>query len=258
MFKKLFFRIIDACGYSLISKSRYDGLREAAYYKPKDDAFHEHLRRLLQKYQVNTVLDVGASGGEYAESLRNDVGYEGWIHSFEPLPHRQAMLESKVAKDPRWVLHKCALGAQPGEAEFNVTSSDVFSSFLEPDPSQPSKYADSNLIVDKVKVRIRTVAEMFPEIMATSGPGPAYLKMDTQGFDLQVFQGAAGVLDQIVGLQSELALKTIYAQAPDWKVMMGAVEKAGYVPSFLLPISIGEDLTIVEVDGIFVRPPKAA
>ncbi len=244
------------CGYAIVSNARFAELRELAFYKPSSDIFLDHLRRIFKMYNISCVLDVGASEGLYAESLRRDLGYEGWIHSFEPLPGRHEALAAKVAKDPRWVLHKCALGSTSGEAELNVTSLDVFSSFLAPDSNQSGKYADSNCVVQRVKVPVRTVAEVLPEILASSGPGAVYLKMDTQGFDLEVFRGAAGVLEQIVALQSELALKTIYAQAPDWQVMMRELIEAGYQPSFFLPISFDKDLSIIEADGIFVRAPE--
>lgn len=253
MLSQLAQRFAGLCGYTIMRSEKYDRLRILENYKPSDSTFNEHLRQVFKRLNVACVLDVGANDGTYAESLRKGVGYEGWIHSFEPLPGRREELLSKSANDPRWVIHTCALGAESGEAEFNVTADDVFSSFLAPDAGQPAKYADSNRVSQKVKVKVSTVAEMLPEILKTCGGGPVYLKMDTQGFDLQVFAGAAPVISHIVGLQSELAFRTIYASAPDWKVMLDAVEKVGFLPSLLLPISFDHDISILEADGIFVR-----
>ena len=204
---------------------------------------------------VTTVLDVGANEGQYAESLRRDVGFEGWIHSFEPLPGRQEVLKSKVAKDPRWTLHPCALGNESGGAELNVAAMDVFSSLREPDPNQPVKYQESNKVIAKVKVPVRTITELMPEILAASGPGPVYVKLDTQGFDLQVFQGAKGVLDSIAALQTELGFRTFYTGAADWLTMTSELATHGFKPSYFQPISFDEGLTILEADGIFVRRP---
>ena len=257
MLGSLIHRLSRLCGYAIVSNARYEDLRTKANYKPCEDVFNEHLRRVFKMLGVTTVLDVGASEGFYAESLRRDVGFEGWIHSFEPLPGRHEVLKNKIAKDPRWVLHTCALGAESGEAELNVAALDVFSSLREPDPNQPAKYLDSNKVIQKIKVPVRTLTEMMPEILASSGNGPVYLKLDTQGFDLQVFMGAKGVLDQIVALQTELAFRTIYAGASDWLAMTAELATKGYKPSYFLPISFDDGLTILEADGIFIRRPEA-
>ncbi|MDB6138080.1 MAG: hypothetical protein JWO94_1152 [Verrucomicrobiaceae bacterium] len=253
MLSQLAQRLAGLCGYAIVRSDKYARLRMLDNYKPDDNTFNEHLKQVFKRFQVACVLDVGANDGAYAESLRKGVGYEGWIHSFEPLPARREELQRKAANDPRWVIHTCALGAESGEAEFNVAADDVFSSFLAPDAGQPEKYAHSNRISEKVKVKVSTVAEMLPDILKTCGGGPVYLKMDTQGFDLQVFTGAVPALSHVVALQSELAFHTIYANAPDWKAMLGAIEKQGFLPSFLLPISFDQDFSILEADGIFVR-----
>lgn len=253
MLSQLVQRLAGLCGYAILRSDKFARLRQLDNYKPSDNTFNEHLKQVFKRLKVNCVLDVGANDGTYAESLRKGVGYEGWIHSFEPLPGRREELERKSANDPRWVIHTCALGAESGEAEFNVTADDVFSSFLAPDAGQPEKYADSNRVSQQVKVKVSTVAEVLPEILKTCGGGPVYLKMDTQGFDLQVFAGAVPGLSHIVGLQSELAFRTIYAAAPDWKAMIEAVEKQGFRPSFFLPISFDKNFSILEADGIFVR-----
>jgi len=258
MLSQLVQRLAGLCGCAIMRSEKYARLRILDNYKPNDSTFNEHLREVFKRFNVACVLDVGANDGAYAESLRKAVGYEGWIHSFEPLPGRREELERKAANDPRWVIHTCALGAESGEAEFNVTADDVFSSFLAPDAGQPTKYADSNRVSQKVKVKVSTVAEVLPEILQTCGGGAVYLKMDTQGFDMQVFAGALPALSHVVGLQSELAFRTIYAAAPDWKAMLAAVEKQGFLPSFFLPISFDQDLSILEADGIFVRAAASA
>jgi hypothetical protein len=37
-----------------------------------------------------------------------------------------------------------------------------------------------------------------------------FLKIDTQGWDMEVLRGASGILDQVVGLQSELSARHCY------------------------------------------------
>jgi hypothetical protein len=52
--------------------------------------------------------------------------------------------------------------------------------------------------------------------------------MDTQGFDVEVFRGAAPVHDRIAGIQSEVSVKRLYADTPDWRQSIGEYEAAGF------------------------------
>jgi hypothetical protein len=55
-----------------------------------------------------------------------------------------------------------------------------------------------------------------------------FLKMDTQGFDLQVFEGAHECLDKIFGLQSELSIQPLYRNMPHYLEVLPIYEKAGF------------------------------
>ncbi len=258
MLKRLIQHLAIKGGHIIVPLDRFYDLRRKESYKPAETPFNEHLKQVFSLTGVDCVLDVGANDGAYAESLRQEVGYEGWIHSFEPVPERQEELMRKAEKDPRWIIHRCAIGAEKGEAEINVMALDVFSSFLTPDPNQPAKYDISNKVARKVKVPVRTISEMLPEILKQQGlESPrVYLKSDTQGFDLQVFKGAKEALPHIVALQSELTFRPIYQNAPDWRTLVDAFAAEGFEPSFLLPISFDDRLAILEADGIFVKKPR--
>ncbi len=44
-----------------------------------------HLRKVFDLYDVQAVIDIGANRGQYRDFLRLEVGYNGVIHSFEPV-----------------------------------------------------------------------------------------------------------------------------------------------------------------------------
>lgn len=218
-------------------------------YKPSEDALAEHLRRLFTKHSIQAVFDVGANDGAYALMLRNEVGYKGAIHSFEPIPEKVRELEIKAKNDKLWEIHNFALGAYSGKETFHVMSSDVFSSFRKPFEGQPNKYNESNRIASAVEVEVRTAAEVIGGL----GVSRVHLKMDTQGFDLEVFAGAVPVLSDIITLQSELSFQRIYEGAPMWDVALERFTQAGYKVSFMLPISLDGDFGCIEADGVFVK-----
>lgn len=241
-------------GYVVLRYSRWEELERLANYKPSENVFAEHLRQVFRHHEIGTVLDVGANDGAYAAMLRRDVGFEGVIHSFEPIPEKARMLRSKASRDGRWEVHEFALGARPGRMKLNLMSSDVFSSFLAPFDGQPQKYRDSNRVASVVEVEVKTVAE----VLETLGLAKIHLKMDTQGFDQEVFAGALPALSRIATLQSELSFRRLYEGAPMWDAAVARFGAAGFKPSFLLPISLDSDLGCIETDGVFVRGEAGA
>jgi FkbM family methyltransferase len=253
MFGPLINRLLRPLGYSVVSTARLSTLQKFDNYKPSENVVAEHLHHLFARHQVDCVFDVGANDGAYAKMLRKEAGYQGWIFSFEPIPKQIATLQELASKDSKWEVCPYALGASAGKQDFNIMTQDVFSSFLPPASGQPEKYLESNRIAETLEVQIRTVGEVWNEVKAQYGLERLYLKMDTQGFDMEVFAGAASVLDFIPALQSELSQRQLYQGAPDLRSALEAFAKAGYEPSMLHPISFEDDLRFIEADGILVR-----
>ena len=85
----------------------------------------------------------------------------------------------------------------------------------------------------------------------------AYLKMDTQGFDLQVFEGATGVLDQFVGMQSEACCVPIYDDMPRLPEQMLAYEKLGFETVGMFAVFRDRPtMRVIEFDLVMVRPER--
>ncbi|MCG8613062.1 MAG: hypothetical protein MI864_21340, partial [Pseudomonadales bacterium] len=85
--------LADKLGLCVIAKWRLDSL-----------LLENRLRRILFEYEIDCVLDVGANVGQYRDFLRNRVGYQGPIISFEPDPENVARLKQLSAKDPKWII----------------------------------------------------------------------------------------------------------------------------------------------------------
>lgn len=253
MLSRIIHQLLERAGYMLVPLQRFHELRIQGNYKPSDSVLAEHLRRIFERHQVECVFDVGANDGAYVQWLRKEVGYPGHVVSFEPIPAQVAVLEKKAANDPSWMICPFALGRSEGTQLFHVMESDVFSSFLKPDGTQPKKYADSNRIQTTLPVQVSTVAKVWDDVRNKFGLSRLYLKMDTQGFDLEVFAGAVPVVESIVALQSEVAFRRIYVGAADFDQASKVFAGAGFRPSMLHPISFDEGLGVIEADGVFVR-----
>ena len=55
-----------------------------------------------------------------------------------------------------------------------------------------------------------------------------FLKMDTQGYDLEVFRGAGDFIDRVIGMQSELSIQPLYEGMPHYLKALQVYESRGF------------------------------
>lgn len=213
-----------------------------------------HLKRLLTHYRVDCVFDVGANAGQFARGLRGPVGYQGRIISFEPNPLVLPKLIAAANGDPLWHVESFALGRTKGTAAFKAYDQSLLGSFLP--LAQDDDHVPDDTSHRSIDVPVRTLADYLPEAKARFGFQRPYLKMDTQGFDLEVAKGAGDALNSFVGLQSEVAFHNIYQGAPTYQEAIGYYEQAGFALSRLVPIHELHFPDLVEMDAVMVN--KAA
>jgi FkbM family methyltransferase len=197
------------------------------------------LRDLLRSLAVNCVLDVGANRGQYAADLRA-VGYRGQIISFEPVRSEFEALQRAFAHDRRWSGLQVALGSVAGTANLIVPEATVFSSFLTLLRPMPGTTG--------ADVEVLRLDGLLPGLLRGQPRPRVFLKMDTQGFDLEVFRGAETSLPWIVGLQSEISVEPLYAQMPHYLESLHAYEQRGYVLHHLAVVNRTSQQDLLELN----------
>jgi FkbM family methyltransferase len=215
--------------------------------------FALHLRELLMRLDVDCVLDVGANVGQYHDFLRNRVQYEGKIVSFEPVSHHLGLLRERAQKDPDWHIEDCALGAQEEQKEINVMVSDQFSSFLEPDYQRVAEYNDMNVLKAKETVTVRRLDVVMPALQKRLGFERPYLKLDTQGFDIEVLRGATGILPSVRALQTEASVLGIYKGMPSYMDTLRHLDGLGFDITGMYTVNRDAALRLVEFDCVMVN-----
>jgi FkbM family methyltransferase len=223
-------------------------------WRAADLPLENHLKSIFEKYEISTVLDVGANIGQYYDFLRNRVGFDGTIHSFEPIPELFNEMSARSKNDKLWKIHNIGLGSENTVLEFNVMAHSVFSSFLKPDNTATEKFSESNSIQRVIKVPVRKLDDYLPSIGLNDLNG-VYLKVDTQGFDREVFGGSLGTLGSIKALQFELAIQRIYKGVPDFLDMLKFIGEFGFDISGMFPITSDEHLRALEFDCLMVKQP---
>lgn len=205
------------------------------------------LKSLLEKNEIDLVLDVGANSGQYYKMLR-DIGYNKKVISFEPGSSAFAAL-AELDADPRWIRKQMALSDSNDTLKLNIYSSELFSSFLSPSEFGVSRFSKEVEIVRQELVDVSTVDEVllgFPD-------AKVFLKMDTQGFDLKILAGARNSLDKIHLIQSEVSISPIYDGMPTYYESFSAFADAGFRLAGLFAMNRDDAGCMVEADAIFVR-----
>ncbi|MBN8832584.1 MAG: FkbM family methyltransferase [Sphingomonadales bacterium] len=211
------------------------------------------LRRMVAHFGIDCVIDVGANAGQYATMLRHDVGFRGTILSFEPNPGVCRELEKVASKDGNWHVYNMALSDRDGEAEFHIMAADQFSSLNVPGQGLEPIFADRTAVTSTVHVPCARLDRLWPDLAPAKEAKAILLKMDTQGHDAQVCSGASKVLGEMVGVQTELAVRPLYAGATDFRTMIALLGEAGFVPNAMFANNKGHFPLLVELDGLFVR-----
>lgn len=213
----------------------------------------EQLLWILRERDVQVVLDVGANTGQFAVRLRR-AGYRGRIESFEPVPETAAALREAANEDPRWRVHELALGEEDGTAVINVTPG-TLSSLLAPS-EYGRQWSRKMRQVREQEIQVRRLDSLWDEVVGADA-GAVFLKMDTQGFDLQAFRGAGERVAELAGLQSEAALLTLYEGMPRLPELLAEYEAAGFDTSGIYTISVERPTQrVIEVDLLMVRRPS--
>lgn len=213
------------------------------------------LIRLLHDQQINVVLDVGASVGGYGSELRRR-GYKGRIVSFEPLPHLFQALEGLTQKSPRWTALPLAVGNETGTALMYIASNGDSSSLL-PMLARISTSAPSIVPSGEIRVNIVRLDDVYRTYCA---PGDrVFLKIDVQGFEDRVLEGANRSLPCVAGLQLELSLVELYDGQVLIEDLIGWLRDRGFAPVWFIhgfrdPLSS----ELLQVDGIFLRTRSSA
>ncbi|MFC5676313.1 FkbM family methyltransferase [Aeromicrobium endophyticum] len=207
------------------------------------------LVRTLESRGIDTVLDVGANVGQYA-TLTRSAGFTGRIISCEPLSGAFGELTRRASRDDAWTAFNVAVGAQPGEAMINVAANS-FSSSIRGMTDAHLRTAPGSRFVASETVPVTTVAE----IAAAHGVDPArtLLKIDTQGFEGEVLQGAGALVGELAAVQLELSFVELYDGQLLFDELVGAMARDGYRIQQLEPGISDPDGRMLQVDGLFVR-----
>jgi len=237
--KKLIRNALNKCGFDVIrTKNSHDNLTK-------------HLSNVLLSRNIDCVFDVGANSGQYGLFLR-ELGYKGYIISFEPVSSVFKLLKKNSENDDKWLCYNYALGDKNEEKILNVYKSTVFSSFLTAnDYSKSIWHSLEDVTPDTVKVF--RLDDVWDDLTGKLACKNYMLKLDTQGFDKFVFDGAHTCLKDISVLQSELSLIPVYEGMLEVYDILKEFNNSNFFISGMYPINRDKSLAVIEYDCVMVK-----
>lgn len=207
------------------------------------------LARYLSAEGIDVVLDIGANTGQYATRLRK-LGFQGAIVSFEPLAAAHAELARRAALDPRWRTCHLALGERSGKRILHVAGNSLSSSFLDM-AARHREAAPQSAYVAEEETEVRTLDEVLGELELDDDQ-TVYLKLDAQGSEKAILDGARHSLGRLHSIQLELSLWPLYEGEGLFPEMLARLDHEGFdlvwiEPAFKDPTS-GR---ILQLEGLF-------
>jgi FkbM family methyltransferase len=207
-------------------------------------------KKLFDHNGINLILDVGANSGQYA--LQNfKIGFSGKIISFEPVSDVYAVLKKKVVKNKNWTAYNYGLGNEEIELPINISKNTYSSSILDIMPSHVIGAPESKY-THKETITIKTLDTVFENIVEKGDV--VLLKLDVQGYEKLVLDGATESLNKIKGVQIEMSIQELYKNELLYDEIISFLKSKGFNLSSLengfYNNKTGE---LLQVDGIFLK-----
>lgn len=163
----------------------------------------EH-RHVAFDHDFRSVIDVGANRGQFALfATRRFPGAA--VYCFEPLPEARKQLAKVLAGRPSVSLFDLALGSEAADKDLRISARDDSSSLLAIG-RQAAEFPGTHE-VDRVPVR---TARLDDVLAVQELWRPSLLKIDVQGFELEVLRGAGSLLHAVDEIVVECSFVELY------------------------------------------------
>jgi FkbM family methyltransferase len=229
-------RVANTFGYDIVG---YDGSNARA-----------RLARWLTEHDIAVIFDVGANCGHFGWDMR-ELGFSGRIVSFEPMQEAFRSLQEAARGDAAWQTVQMGLGARDEERVLNIAANSQSSSFLPMLDAHVAAAPESRYQAAQ-SATIRRLDGVFGTYCKPSEK--AFLKIDTQGFERHVLEGARDILAAVPLVQVECSLVPLYDGADRIEDTIGYLRGLGYDPVDTLPtFHHAGSGHLMQMDMLFLR-----
>jgi FkbM family methyltransferase len=157
--------------------------------------------------QITHVIDVGANVGQFGVDIRRH-GFQGQIISYEPVREIYNSLTKTITRHPPWQGFNLGLGSFESKRAINISgNSGLSSSILEMKSLHLENFPNSATIATQ-NISISTIDKQISVLGLN--PQDIMLKIDVQGFEIEVLKGASQSLSKIPLCYLEVSIIPLY------------------------------------------------
>jgi FkbM family methyltransferase len=183
-----------------------------------------HNRELwLRSLGIQSVIDVGANTGQFATFIAS-LFPDATIYSFEPLPDCIAQLDLLRAQGYKIRVFPYACGAADSTAIFHRSMFSPSSSML-PMARRHKELFPFTAGGTTTQVEVRRLDELMQEETLTC---PLLVKLDVQGYEDRVIQGAGKTLSRATAVLTEVNFEPLYTHQADFDLTYRALVACGF------------------------------
>lgn len=194
-----------------------------------------------------TVLDVGGHHGQFTLFALERFPSAQLI-TFEPQAEGARLIATVTAGESRVRIENYALGAEPGEAELNISKRSDSSSLLPIGRGQVEAFPGTEAAATET-IEVETLDNLLPE----APQRPALLKIDVQGFELGVLRGAQRTLDSIDEIFVECSFVELYEGQPLIGEIVEHLAARGFALVGVFGVSYDSTGRCLQTDCLFRR-----
>lgn len=191
-------------------------------------------------YRPSVIYDIGAYSGEWTKAVRKLFPHAN-IVMFEAQNSKEDLLKTLASQDKKISYCLALLGASENEAI-------VFNEYE----------TASSVLTEHHDTGARTVTKQMQTLDALMEkqnlPAPDFMKLDTQGYELEILKGGLKALNHAEVVLMEVSLIDIYKNCPllkDVVVFMDEHNFQLYDISSLMRRPL--DQALFQIDALFVR-----
>jgi hypothetical protein len=102
-------------------------------------------------------------------------------------------------------------------------------------------------------VQVKRLDSIFEEVIARHGAKNIFLKLDTQGYEIEILKGASRSLERTCGMQSEISVIPLYDAVPDYLTCIAYMRNAGFHITGIFSVNRDRQLRVIDFDCVMRR-----
>lgn len=195
---------------------------------------------------IKVIYDIGANAGTWA-LLAKAIIPDASVEAFEPLPMHHESFKQNCAHLPKVTLHPIALGAANTTMSLRVTDFSDASSFL-----PLTKTAHQLFGLAEVAQLPTPVRRLDDFILEKHLNAPDLIKLDVQGFEVQVLLGAVSALATAKAVIIEVSFVQLYEDQCSFSAVCSFLEHYSFgLHALSTATPLGK--TLVQADALFMK-----